>query len=115
MEIFKRLRDNAPFRSDTEVRLRLDEAMKDVEDELSGIPENPNAAAGMLTDGRMYPPQYNFERHSSSSSVRVFRQRGHVTRFGKNGSLRIEGPEGKVEIDLPGEDGRTVEDLLNGK
>ena len=34
----------------------LAETMKDVEDKLSGIPENPYAAAGMLTDGRMYPP-----------------------------------------------------------
>ncbi len=113
-EVFKRLRENAPFRSDTEARLRLVEAIKDVEDKLSGITENPYAAAGMLTDGRMYPPHDNFERRSGSSSVRVFKQKGHLTSFGKNGSLRIEGPESKIEIDLPGEDGRTVEDLLNG-
>ena len=113
-EVFKRMREAGPFRSDIEARLILAETMKDVEDKLSGIPENPYAAAGMLTDGRMYPPDDKFERPSGSSSVRVFRQRGHLTRFGKNGSLRIEGPESKIEIDLPGEDGRTVEDLLNG-
>ena len=82
----------------------LAETMKDLEDKLSGIPENPYAAAGMLTDGRMYPPDDKFERPSGSSSMRVFRQIGHLTKIGKNGSLLIEGHERKIEIDLPGED-----------
>ena len=114
-EVFKRLSEGAPFRNDTEARRILTETMIDVEDRLSGILQNPDAAAGMGTDGRMYPPDDKFEKPSGSEMVRLFKQRGHLTYFGKNGSLRIEGPENKIEIDLAGEDGRTVEDLLNGE
>lgn len=85
--------------------------MTEVEDQLSGVPENPNAAT-ILSDGRMYPPHDRFQIPSESSHVRTFKQLQHRTSFGENGAIRITRPDGSIEIDLPGADGRRVADLL---
>lgn len=54
-EIMRRVQSSSPFSSGVAARCALEEIMKDVEDALSGIPENPDAATAP-TDGRMYPP-----------------------------------------------------------
>jgi len=86
--------------------------MKSVEDELSGIPENPDAATAPA-DGRMYPPDERFEFDSGSPCVRAFRMRRHRTLIGNNGSLKIISSSGKIEIDLRGADQRSIDDLLS--
>jgi hypothetical protein len=86
--------------------------MREVEDELSGIPEDPNAAATLTTDGRMYPPHDWFEKPSGSPRVRLFRLKRHQTWIGDNGALKIVSWQGTIEIDLPGSDFRTVDSLL---
>ena len=92
-------------------RSALDQVMKAVEDELSGIPENLNAAT-VPSDGRMYPPDDRFEIQSGCPQVRLFKQLRHRTWIGENGALRIIRSDGTVEIDLRGADERTVADLL---
>jgi hypothetical protein len=88
--------------------------MRQVEDMLSGIPEDPTSpTAG--TDGRMYPPDDRFEVDSGSGHVRTFKQLRHRTAFGDNGAIRITLSDGTIEIDLPGADGRLISDLLGDK
>ena len=110
-EILRRLRAASPFASGIAARAALQEIMKNVEDELSCIPENPNAATA-ATDGRMYPPDDRFEIVSESPRVRTFKQLRHRTSFGENGALRIVRSDGTVEIELSGADGKTVSDLI---
>jgi hypothetical protein len=84
--------------------------MRAVEDEFSGVPENPDAATAR-SDGRMYPPHDDFEIASGSEDVRTFKQARHRTSFGENGALRISFGNGSIEVDLPGSDGRIVAEL----
>jgi hypothetical protein len=112
-EMMRRLRAAAPFRDGEHARLQLEEIMRSVEDEHSGIPENPLAAISPdPTDGRMYPPDDNFEKPSGSRHVRLFKHKRHSTLIGANGALRIVRASGAVEVDLSGTDGRTVADLM---
>lgn len=85
--------------------------MKAVEDEYSGIPENPDSTT-TGTDGRMYPPHDRFEIDSGSPRVRTFKQLRHRTSFGENGALRITTPDGTIVVDLAGADGISIAALL---
>lgn len=111
-EIMSRLRAASPFKDGQHARSELARIMREVEDELSGIPEDPNAANATTTDGRMYPPDDIFEKASGSPLVRLFRQKRHKTWIGENGALKIVSWEGTVEIDLPGADLQTVDSLM---
>jgi hypothetical protein len=75
-----RLNRLPPLEDAASARSALDKIMRNVEDELSGIAENPNAATSP-PDGRMYPPDDRFEKISGSSRVRLFKQTGHETWF----------------------------------
>jgi len=86
--------------------------VREVEDEHSGIPEDPNAHLATVSDGRMYPPHDRFAFSSGSPRISAFGQTGHRTFFGDNGAVRIERrSDGTAEIDTPGTDGRTISDL----
>lgn len=111
-EIMRRLRDVSPFCDGIEARVALKGIMKCVEDELSGIPENPDAAIS-VTDGRMYPPDDKFEISSGCIRVRVFKMVRHRTWIGDNGALLITRSDQTVALDLPGRDGDRVSDLLS--
>jgi hypothetical protein len=100
-DILQGIRDSGPYNS-------FDDAFRAVECVFEEVEE----AAETLD--RMHPPGLDYEQPSRSSHVRVFRQRGHWTLFGSNGSVRIERISGTVELDLPGCDGRTV-DMLSAK
>jgi hypothetical protein len=113
-EILRRLRGAHPFADGGVARMTLEEVMRGVEDEMSGIPENPNSAIAPR-DGRMYPPDDQFEIESGSPFVRTFKQTRHRTSFGVNGSVLIVTSDGTVECDLPGLDGKKLVDLLEQK
>lgn len=113
-EIVRRFVAGGPYRSGAEARLSLERAMREVENLLSGVPENPNAA-NSPPDGRMYPPHDKFERRSGSAEVRLWKQTAHRTWIANNGAVRIERGDGVVEVDLQGDDGRSVADLLEMK
>jgi hypothetical protein len=101
----------APFKDGKEARFVLAEIMRSIENQHSGVPENPGAADA-ATDGRMYPPDDMFESASGSPRVRLFRHLRHRTFIGENGALRIVTALGHELIDVAGRDGRTVNDLL---
>jgi hypothetical protein len=111
-EIIRRLSTAAPFADGVVARRALEETMKAVEDEFSGIPANPDAAAGLRTDGRMYPPDDKFAFDCGCTRVKAFRMFRHQTLIGDNGALLIKRSDGAVEIDLAGSDGQRVSDLL---
>lgn len=109
--ILRALRIASPFSTGQEVRTKLEQIMRSIENELSGVPENPNAASSP-PDGRMYPPSDDYEIPSGSPHIRTFKQLRHRTLFGDNGAIKITRPDGSAEIDLPGADGRFVADLF---
>src|SRR5262245_47446088 len=108
----RRLRAALPFRSGVAARSALNDIMRTVEDEFSGIAENPDAA-NSPPDGRMYPPHEKFEKVSGSPCVKLFKQTGHQTWIGENGAIRIERSDAVVEIDEAGADLKTINDLLS--
>lgn len=111
-EIYARLFAAHPFSDLANARRALEDVMRAVEDEMSGIPENLNSSTGQ-TDGRMYPPHDDYEMKTGTREVRTFRHKaGHRTSFGSNGAIQITGIDGVVILDLPGADGCTVAHLL---
>jgi hypothetical protein len=110
-EVMRRICAAAPFGDGAHAQTAMEEIMRMVEDEFSGIRENPDAHLALTTDGRMYPPHANNAIPSGSAHIRAFRQKGHRTFIGDNGALRIERLDGVAEIDLAGIDGRKIADL----
>jgi hypothetical protein len=113
LELFcERLQKAQPFSSGEEAYLRLAAILVDVEDEFSGIPNNP---ATWQTDGRLYPPQQDTKRiHPNCPSIVRYRSVAHNTLIGENGSIRIETITGQVVLNKCGADGLTVADLERG-
>jgi hypothetical protein len=111
-EILRRLAVAAPFATGAEALAVLHQIVRDVEDEYSGIPEDPNAHLATTSDGRMYGPHDRFEFRSGSPRIRAWGQTGHRTFIGDNGAMRIDRrADDSSEIELPGADGKTVTDL----
>lgn len=109
--VFEALREASPFASLDEARTTLERIMRQVEDELSGVPEDPDADTKTVSDGRMYPPTDRRELKTDCRSVRTFRQTAHRTSFGINGAIRVERIDGTTVLDLFGKDGRSIDDL----
>jgi hypothetical protein len=102
----------APFSNGVDARIAFARVLRDVENEHSGILEDPNAHLAVTSDGRMYPPDDRFAFHSGSDRISAFGHRGHRTFFGDNGAVRIERrSNGATEIDIAGADGKTIADL----
>jgi hypothetical protein len=109
--VLRAITDAHPFESLDDARAALERVMRQVEDEYSGIPEDPQADEKTVSDGRMYPPTDRREIKQGCKSVRTFRHVGHKTSFGMNGSILIETLDGAAILDLAGKDGRSVNDL----
>jgi len=110
--MLRRLSKAAPFADGAGVRAALEKIVRDVENEYSGVPEDPNAHLATTSDGRMYPPHDRFAIQSGSPRISAFGQTGHRTFFGDNGAVRIERrSDNAAEIDIPGKDGKTIADL----
>ena len=76
-----------------------------VEDEHSGVPANP---ANWRTDGRMYPPQFDYARASAElPGVTTYRSVAHRTLIASNGAITIiELSTSTVLIEKAGGDGK---------
>lgn len=114
LEEFSRRLNASPAAGNFEEAWRqITETLNQVEDELSGIANNP---AAWETDGRLYPPQldreYPFTRHRR---VRRFRTVGHNILIGENGAIQIRewnpNPlDGELILSKAGGDGKEVMD-----
>jgi DNA-binding Xre family transcriptional regulator len=85
--IYKALEEAEPCSSEAEMLRLLDFVFDLVEDVHSGVTKNPDAASSRAGDGRMYSPDPSFRLPNVEPSC--YRQVGHKTWIGKNGSLRI--------------------------
>jgi len=107
MVFFLRLAAAPPAGSfDAAYRL-LCQTLEAVEDEFSGVPNNPTR---WQADGRLYPPQQDtsFEV-PGSPEVTGFRSRAHKTYIGRNGAIEIRSAfDGTVVFEKPGSDGGSL-------
>jgi hypothetical protein len=88
----------------------LSHILNQVEDELTNIACSPER---WMNDGRMYPPQADSKRSTSSIQVCRYRSKGHNTYIGNNGAIKIQGigSNKTVFIDKAGQDSKKVNDL----
>lgn len=107
LEFVRRLEAAPTDRTAAEALARLRRTLDAVEDELTSVPNDPEA---WRTDGRMYPPQDDSARDERPGVTR-YRSRGHSTFVGVNGAIEIKSKRGTVLLDKPGADGRKVSDL----
>lgn len=93
--------------SDDEARRQLDDTLNAVEDELSGVPFDPDH---WRTDGRMYPAQDDSAADVPGyPNVTSYRHRRHETFIAENGAFEIRSVDtGDVVIAKLGADGKGV-------
>ena len=106
-ELFRRLAQRLPVSSGEDALAVLVSTLNEVEDEMTGIPYNPDSWA---TDGRLYPPLPDSRRPvSGRPDVARWRSKGHNTYIRNNGAIEIARvPDGLVVFEAPGRDGRGV-------
>ena len=84
----------------------LSETLNAVEDELSGIPFDPERSR---FDGRMYPPQEDARRTVlGREDLRRYRSKQHSTYFSMEGAILIVGPRGEIVLDKPDLNARSI-------
>ena len=106
-EFFARLGSCRPFTSFEEAYEGLVSTLEAVEDELTGIPNNPQ---NWKTDGRLYPPQRDnwFEVREHSGITRM-RTKAHNVFVASNGAIEIRTVKtDQVVFSKAGSDGRKV-------
>lgn len=110
-EIYRRLAAAPVARSFAEMRSQLDGILNEVEDQLTGIPYEPD---GWPTDGRLYPVQDdNVFAVADHPRVLLLRARRNHIYIGDNGSIEIKNAaSGTVEFTKPGADGRGTWELV---
>lgn len=106
-EFFRRLAQRLPASSAEGALTILVSTLNEVEDELTGIPYNPESWA---TDGRLYPPLPDSRRPvPGCPDLARWRSRGHNTYIRDNGAIAIvRVPDGATVFEAPGRDGRGV-------
>lgn len=85
-EVFRRLDDGPGTSNADDAMSQMHRTLDEVEDELSGIPRNPNP--GLESNGRMYPPQADRTVRSPDGSITTT-SKGHTTDFGPDGSITV--------------------------
>jgi len=88
-------------------REQLARLLKEVEDEMSGIPYDPEERGD---DGRMYPPRDDSERDvPNAPGVTRYRTKGHNVFIGDNGAVEVQiVGTGEQQLALPGADGKGI-------
>lgn len=110
-EFFRRLIAAPAARNRDEALDLIGRILAEVEDELTGIPKDPDPPR-RPTDGRMYPPLADSIRDvPGKPQVKRFRSRAHNTLIGINGAIEIRAIPDKLQLTKAGADGRKVEEL----
>ena len=109
-EFFQRLGAANPVASFDEAYRLLCSTLDQVEDELSGQPNEPER---WMTLGRMFPPQSDRTSSVEDCEVKRFDNVGHVTYIAGNGAIEIRSKrrkEGIIQVHFmkPGLDGRSI-------
>lgn len=86
----------------------METTLNEVEDELTGIPYNPES---WMTDGRLYPPMDdNLYQVPGKPSMKRFRTKGHNIFISETGAIHIEKVrDGKVVFQHPDATGKGVD------
>ena len=102
----ERLTNAAPSTSADEAFALLAATLNDVEDELSGVPFDPD---NWRTDGRLYPPQED-NKHLELGHPQVTRYRtvAHNVFIGSNGAIEIQTLRGIVVFQKAGADEKHI-------
>jgi len=109
-EFYRRLAAAPAARDLDEAFDMIKRIMTEVEDELSGVPEDPNPP--LRSTNRLYPPKADrMYDVPGAPRVKRFGSRRHDTFMGENGAIDIRDLGGNVEFSKPGADGRRVSDL----
>lgn len=108
-EVYDRLERFRPFNSFEDAYQSLVSILVAVEDEFTGIPNQPS---NHEWDGRLYPPQPDHWRKVPGyPNVTRMRSKGHFTFIAMNGALEIQvANTGVVMLSKAGADGRKVWD-----
>lgn len=109
-EFLRRLALASPAITATEALDLIRKTLEQVEDELTTIPNNGNHPVISRTDARLYPPLDDMAR-AHGPRVTRYRNRGHNTYIGDNGSIEIKTLPGATIFEKPGADGRRVSEL----
>jgi len=106
-EFIRRLSLLPAASSHDEARSLIDQTLNRVEDELSGVPFDPEH---WKTDGRMYPVQDdNATDAEGAPGVTSYRSVAHETLIAPNGAFEIRNVKtDTIEISKPGADGKGV-------
>jgi hypothetical protein len=107
-EFMRRMTASEPRSTFDDAYELLCDTLNEVEDELSGVPYNPDMWS---TDGRLYPPQPDSFRKDCKDhpSVVRLRTRGHNIFIAQNGAIEIQKLNGEgVIFQKPGADGKGV-------
>lgn len=107
-EFIKRLNNSPACGIGEDALEKLAKVLNEVEDEFSNIPYSPHL---WMTDGRMYPPQEDSRRTTANPNMIRYRNKGHNTFIGSNGSIKIKDIKGNVIVDKAGLDSRKVDEL----
>ncbi|WP_371793051.1 hypothetical protein OG285_32495 [Streptomyces sp. NBC_01471] len=84
--VYQRLTAVPPATGPQEALTQLAETLTSVEDEHSGIPEDPNP--GLAFDGRMYPPRADYTTEEADGTL-VAVTKGNVIHAKPDGALII--------------------------
>lgn len=112
-EFFRRLGAAEPVASFDEAYQLLCSTLDEVEDELSGQPNEPER---WMTLDRMFPPHSDRMSSVNGCDVKRFDNVAHITYIAANGAIEIRSKrrtEGIVQVHFfkPGNDGRRMSDF----
>ncbi|WP_405674865.1 hypothetical protein OG292_03175 [Streptomyces sp. NBC_01511] len=84
--VYERLTALPPATGPEEALRQLADTLTSVEDEHSGVPENPDP--GLAFDGRMYPPRADYTTRQADGTL-VAETRGNMIYASPDGALTI--------------------------
>lgn len=89
-EFLRRLAGAPPASSAEEALTLVNTLLNQVEDELSGVPYDPEAARQLVTDGRLYGPHESFASHwKARSDLLRYAHAQHDTFVQANGAVLV--------------------------